>query len=306
MSFYHPNVLWLLAVAIVWGYWQWNRKGHPLVVPYDHSQQKDVKWLHWMANVVHTLPAVLLALAILLLAGPRKPAPPTEERVMNNVVICLDVSGSMSMKFGNSTRYDAAVASTRSFCQHRPGDAFGLTVFGVEYLNLFPPTKDTQVLDYSLNLLTKLRDLPWFGGTMIGKALLGCQQRLMKVEEGDKAIILLTDGMSSDFEGGKDREVAEMLARTNIRVFCVMVGQDGMAGMNSMDILSSTTGGKVFQADDPRTLENVFQEIDKLQKTRFKQVTADWVYASGPIIKAMLATIGVWLLGMLGIRFTPW
>lgn len=306
MSFHYPVMLWLLALPIIWGFWQWVRRGHPVVMPFDHGSQQDGRRLFMLVNVVQTIPAALLAVAVLIAAGPRRPAPPEDERILNNIIICLDMSGSMSMPFGGSTRLDAAVSAARQFCEYRKGDAFGLTVFGAEYLHWFPPTKDLSAMRNAIGFIEPVRNLPWFGGTMIGNALGGCRDRLVRTHEGDRAVILITDGGSGDFGGGRDRQIAEELADAHIRVFTIMVGNDGGFGADGIQTITSTTRGKVFTAVDPATLRAVFQEIDRMQKAKFKQVTSDWVddYRLLAIIGLSLAAL--WGFGMLGLRYTPW
>lgn len=303
MSFHHPQLLWLLALPVVWAFWQWTRRGHPVVLPFDHGQQREGRRLRFLVNLAQTLPALLLVVAILILAGPRRPAPPENERILNNIIICLDMSGSMSQPFGRSTRFESAMESARQFCEYREGDAFGLTVFGTEYLHWFPPTKELSAIRNALPFVEPARRLPWFGGTMIAKALRGCKERLMRTEEGDRAIILITDGGSADFMGGGDRQIAEELAAQSIRVFSIMIGAVGNEGIYT---IAAYTSGKVFEVGDPTALNAVFREIDHMQKAKFKQVTSDWVDYYRPLSLAGLVTAGLWGLSLLGLRYTPW
>lgn len=305
MSFHHPALLWLLALPIFWGFWQWTRRGHPVVMPFDYGRQVEGRRLRALVNLANTLPAFLLAVAVLVLAGPRRPAPPENERILNNIIICLDLSGSMSMRFGATTRFDAAMASARQFCEYRKGDAFGLTVFGTEYLHWFPPTKELSAIRNALPFVQPARSLPWFGGTMIANALSGCKQRLVRTKEGDRAVILITDGGSADFRGGRDRQIAQELADAKIRVFTIMVGNDSFSG-DGIYTIASTTMGKVFQAGDPGALDAVFREIDRMQKAKFKQVTSDWVDYYHPLCLAGLVVAALWGLSLLGLRYTPW
>jgi Ca-activated chloride channel homolog len=306
MSFHYPAMLWLLALPILWGFWQWVRRGHPVVVPFDFGHQREGRRLRVLVNLVQTLPAVLLAVAVLIAAGPRRPAPPENERILNNITICLDMSGSMSSPFGSGTRFDAAVAAARQFCEYRKGDAFGLTVFGSEHLHWFPPTKDLSAMRNAMTFIQPARALPWFGGTMIGNALGGCRDRLTRTKEGDRAIILITDGGSGDFEGGRDRQIGEELADADIRVFTILIGDNTSFGSEGIQTIAAATGGRVFTAADPATLRSVFGEIDKMQKAKFKQVTSDWVDDYRILAMVGLAVAGLWGLGMLGLRYTPW
>jgi len=306
MSFHHPEVLWLLALPVLWGFWQWVRRGHPVVLPFDHGQQGSGKVLRFLTNLAGTLPALLLAIAVLMLAGPRKTAPPQDERIMNNIILCIDVSGSMGIPFGKGTRFEAAVDAAREFCNYRKGDAFGLTIFGSEYIHWVPPTKEMSALTSAMKYIRPDDMPPWMGGTLIANALHGCRNELVKTEQGDRAVILITDGGSADFNNGGDRRAAEELAAANIRVFGIQVGNDGGMGTGGMETISGTTGGKVFNVDDRSALDNVFREIDRMQKARFKQVTADWVDDYTPLSIAGLVTAALYVLSLLGLRYTPW
>ena len=307
MSFHHPALLWLLALPVIWGFWQWTRRGHPVVLPFDHGLQLEGRGLRFLTNLAGTLPAVLLTVAVLMLAGPRRPAPPRDERVLNNILLCLDVSGSMSVPFGQKgSRFEAAVEAARSFCTHRKGDAFGLTIFGAEYIHWVPPTTELSALVSATQYVRPHRMPPWMGGTLIANALRGCRNQLVRAGEGDRAVILISDGGSADFGDGGDRAVAQELAAENIRVFSILVGQDDSAGAMGLETIASLTGGKVFTAGDPAALNGVFAAIDSMQKARFKQTTADWVDHYTPFSIAGLAAATLYALSLLGLRFTPW
>lgn len=307
MSFHHPGFLWLLALPVVWGFWQWTRRGHPVVLPLDHGRQKEGRALRFLTNLAGTLPAALLCIAVLMLAGPRKPAPPQDERVLNNIILCLDISGSMSAPFGSGgSRFEAAVKSAREFCTHRKGDAFGLTIFGSEYIHWVPPTKELSAIVSATEYIRPNNMPPWMGGTLIANALRGCRDQLLRTDEGDRAVILISDGGSADFGGGGDREVAEQLAEHDIRVFSIVIGGDDGMGGGGLETIAAGTGGKVFTAGDPAALDSVFREIDRMQKARFKQLTADWVDDFTPLSLAGLGTALLYGLSLLGLRYNPW
>lgn len=309
MSFHHPQLLWLLALPVIWGFWQWVRRGHPLALPFDHGQQRDGRWLRALTNLAVTLPAVLLAIAVLMLAGPRQPAPPLDERILNNIIICLDVSGSMGVSFGpKSTRFQAAVEATNQFCSFRKGDAFGLTIFGSEFVHWIPPTKELSAIINATRYVRPDNMPAWMGGTLIANALRGCSNELARVAEGDRAVVLITDGDSGDFQNGGDRAVAEELAARKIRVFSVLIGSNDFGGMGAGGLytIAAATGGKVFTAVDNAALATVFHEIDDMQKAKFKQVTADWVDDYTPLAVTGLAAALMLGLALLGLRYTPW
>jgi Ca-activated chloride channel family protein len=308
MSFHHPMVLWLLAIPVIWGFWQWVRRGHPVVLPFDHGGQKEGRLIRFLTNSAGSLPAVLLAISVLMLAGPRKHAPPEDERVMNNIILCVDVSGSMSMPFGsNGNRFEAAVEAAREFCTFRKGDAFGLTVFGSEYIHWVPPTKELSAVVTATQYIRPDNMPPWMGGTLVANALRGCRDELARTKEGDRAVILISDGESGDFNDGGDRAVAEELAASGVRVYAIMVGGDeGGMQTGGMDTIAAVTGGKSFNAGDRTALDGIFREIDGMQKAHFKQVTADWVDNYRPLSIAGLVAAGLFGFSLLGLRYTPW
>jgi Ca-activated chloride channel homolog len=306
MSFHHPQFLWLLALPVIWGFWQWVRRGHPVVLPFDHGKQRDGRVLRFLTHLAGTLPALLLAITVLILAGPRKTAPPQDERVLNNIILCVDVSGSMNAPFGSKgNRFEAAAEAVREFCTFRKGDAFGLTIFGSEYIHWVPPTKELSAIASATRYVRPQNMPPWMGGTMIANALRGCKNQLIRTTEGDRAVVLISDGGSADFANGGDRVIAAELAENDIRVFSILVGDDG-SGAAGLATITAGTGGKAFTAGDPAALDQIFREIDQMQKARFKQVTADWVDHYTPLAIAGLSVAVLFAFTLLGLRYTPW
>lgn len=301
MSFHHPHFLWLLILPVLWGFWQWVRKGRPIPIPLDHGLQKRGGATRFFANAAGTAPCLLLAIAVLFFAGPRKAAPPKDVRVMNNIILCVDVSGSMQMQFGNGTRYSAAVEAARAFCKYRKGDAFGLTIFGNEYVHWVPPTPELSAIDSAMTYIDP-RQLP-FGGTMIALALRGCRDELNRTaKDGDKAVILITDGESGDFGGGGDRAVADEMAESGIRVFGIVIDGDS-AGLET---ITSATRGKLFTVGDRSAMSGIFAEIDRMQKARFRRVTDEWVDDYRTLTLLGLSIAALYALSLLGLRYNPW
>ena len=304
MSFHHPQWLWLLALPVCWAYWQWVRRGHVILLPFDHGSQKEGRALRFLTHLAGTLPAFLLAIAVLMLAGPRTTSPPAEQRVQSNIIICLDISGSMHAPFGSQgNRFDAATAAVREFCAFRKGDAFGLTIFGSEYIHWIPPTTELSAIDNATRYVRPENMPPWMGGTLIANALRGCRDALLKTKDGDRAIILISDGGSADFQDGGDRAVAQELAEHNIRVFSILVAEADGGGQA---LIASTTGGKAFTAGDRAALQDIFREIDSMQKSRFQPVAADWVDHYTPLSLAGLAAAALYAFSLLGLRYNPW
>ena len=188
MSFAHPLWLAALVLPVTLAFLVWTKRGHRVVVPFDHGEQSSGAALGFTVNLAEMLPAVLLAIAIFLGAGPRKTSIPEEEREVTNVLFCLDVSGSMrgAMSGGarRSTRYDAAMSAIGDFTRYRDGDAFGLTAFGNEVWHWVPVTKDTSAIRFATPFLEPGKLPYWMSGTMIGKALQSCRDVLNRQEDG--------------------------------------------------------------------------------------------------------------------------
>ena len=135
-------------------------------------------------------------LAILLLAAPQRLAVPRQERVVTNIQFALDVSGSMMSKFGEGTRSDAAIKAINEFTQFRKGDAFGLTIFGSDVLHWCPLTRDLAAIRSAAPFLRPEKMPSYLQGTMIARALRGVQKVLSREREGDRMVILISDGES--------------------------------------------------------------------------------------------------------------
>ena len=304
MSFHRPLLLLLLLLPVLWVAFHWSRAGIPLWMPFDYTRGKRGDWLRRITSAFECTPALLLACAIVILAGPRRAAPPKDQRVLNNIILLVDVSLSMETPVaGGRTRFETAMEAARAFCSRREGDAFGLSIFGMDFLHWFPPTKDLSALKNTLQFIQPKQLPRSFAGTFIANALKNCVPRMNATKEGDRAIILLTDGESADFDGNAEREVAEQLSASKIRLFSIIIGADPENGMYT---LTARTGGKVYRADDPNALREVFAEIDTLQKARFRQVTNDWVDWYEPAGIAGLFSLAAIGLNLLGLRFTPW
>lgn len=250
------------------------------------------------------LPAIILAITIAILAGPRRFEQPRSEREMSNILFCLDVSGSMTASFGPGTRYDAAMEAVNEFISFRKGDAFGLTVFGDAVLNWVPLTNDVSAFRCAPPFLNP-NSLPgWFGGTAIGKALRSAEKTMLTADSGDRMIVLFTDGMSYDLTQGKDLEIAQSLKANNIKVYAVHVAEGGAPP--EVGVIATVTGGEIFSAGDPAALKAIFAKIDEMEKAPLKRVTPDPVDFFQPFALAGLGIGGVFLLTLFGLRPTPW
>src|SRR5262249_15211967 len=135
LPFAYPLVLALLVLPLGLLAWVWMRPGRRVVLPFDHgAPRRGLAW-HVLVNCAGSLPALLLAAVIVLLANPLQTSAPKEKRALTNIELCVDVSGSMTAPFGDGSRYDAALKAIEQFLDARKGDALGLTFFGNNVLH---------------------------------------------------------------------------------------------------------------------------------------------------------------------------
>jgi len=304
LPFRHGALLFLLIVPALMLWWTWKKSGGGLVLPFDHTSPRKGRRIGIPVNASQSLPSLSLAVVILLLAGPQRWDEPRSKKVLTNIEFCVDVSGSMNASFGEGTRYDASMVAINDFLDYRTGDAFGLSFFGNQVLHWVPLTTDVSAFRCAPPFM-KPRNLPyWFGGTEIGKALLACRRILVEREEGDRMIILISDGYSADLGGDRDEEISRMLREDGITVFAVHIAESEPP--ESIVNITAATGGEVFNPGDVEGLKHVFQAIDQMQETRIEKVQAEPVDDYALWCWIALGVLAAYLLTSFGLRPTPW
>jgi Ca-activated chloride channel family protein len=322
MIFQHPQLLGLLALPVILAFWEWTRHGQPIAMPFDHGQQTRGRLLHFLVLCANCLPAALLAIAILFLAHPMTHTPPEVERQLNNVQIVLDTSGSMAENHGPQNRgrhrrFDSAMEAIEQFITYRQGDAFGLTIFGREFIHWLPLTLDTQSIPLSKRFIEPYhsrldppssghRGFPddLWGGTFIGKALHGAADLLAQRPDGDRMIILMTDGESRDINPPLDTPIIEHLRSEKVTLFTIMLTGDEISA--PLTHITRATGGEVFNAVTPAALASVFQRIDEMKKVVVLEKRPQVIDFYEPFLMPALSLLGLSILALFGLRFTPW
>ncbi len=308
MTFSNPWLLLLVAVPLALGFWEFRRRGSTVRLPLDYAITKPAKFLPGFLRTASLLPSVLLLVFILLMAGPRKIAPPAQERELTNIELCLDVSGSMSSIMATSpdgaSRYKTAMAAIDHFTRKREGDAMGLTIFGVEVVRWCPLTRDTSAIRNATPFLDPETLPPALGGTRIGHALRFCRDVLTQQPEGDRLIILLTDGFSGDLSGGAAMQIGNELASDGIVIYAVNISDQ--APHPELTTVVSPTGGEVFGANNLGSLTAVFDHIDKMHKFKTKPSQRKSIDFLWPFCALGLSGLVLQSLASLGLRYTPW
>lgn len=304
MSFAYPTVLYLLLAPALLLYWVWNRQGGGVALPFDHRQGGGSRGWGFVITLAECLPALILAAVIFVLAGPQKISDPKTKKVMTNIEFCVDISCSMLAEFDNGNRYDASMAAIGKFLDRRPDDAFGLTFFGNSVLHWVPLSNDTSAIRCAPPFMKPDKVPPWFNGTEIGKALVACRDILTQRDEGDRMIILVSDGISFDLEGGRDMELAREFRDLNIVVNAIHIASSEPP--DSIVNVTTLTGGDVYNPGDNESLKTVFQNIDEMQETRVQQVSAESQDNFLPFCLAGLILLTMQLLALFGLRYNPW
>lgn len=241
---------------------------------------------HWLRHLLFAMRLIVIALVIIVIARPQsvdKWQSSTTEGI--DIVLALDVSGSMLARDFNPDRLEASKNVATEFITSRPYDRMGLTVFSGESFTQCPLTTDHAVL---INLLREVKSGIIEDGTAIGVGLATAINRIKDSDAISKVIILLTDGVNN--MGSIDPMTSAEIANTfGIRVYTIGVGSRGYADYpvqtpygiryQKMQVeidealleqIAETTGGRYFRAVDNTSLQQVYGEIDKLEKSKIE------------------------------------
>lgn len=287
-----PRMLWLLAAVpliAAWSVWRDGRR-HPRV---------RLSTLNALQHITPDLPTLLrpvpqaLALAgfaLLAIAMARPQSRDDWQDVVRegiDIVIAMDVSGSMLARDLKPDRLEASKSVAMQFIDQRPSDRIGLVVYEGEAFTQCPLTTDHDVLK---DMFGNVRSGLIQGGTAIGMGLATALNRLRESEAKSRVVILLTDGMNNA-GNVQPLDAARIAEQMGVRVYTIGVGTRGKAlspvaiypnGQYRFDHVeveideplleqvASMTDGRYFRATDEKKLAEIYQEIDQLERTRIK------------------------------------
>lgn len=280
--------LFLLIPALVGWYIYRLHKSRAAVIistaKHLGNTHKSVK--AYLRHLPFALRMLALALAIIALARPQSTniqRNVTTEGI--DIVLSLDVSGSMLARDFKPDRLEAAKSLGINFISGRANDRIGLVIFAGESFTLCPLTTDraTLINQFKAVDIGVLED-----GTAIGSGLATAISRLKDSDAKSKVIILLTDGVNNRGEIAP-MTAAEMAKTFGIRVYTIGVGSYGTApypvqtpfGTRYQDMqveidedllkgIAQMTGGEYFRATNNKALEQVYQKIDQLEKSKIE------------------------------------
>jgi len=313
MIFSRPYLLPLLALPILYGCWQWWRRGRPIVLPFDFVDAGRGRLLDWTVRFAGLLPAAIAAAAVLLAAGPLIEGPPTYPQQVANIQIALDTSGSMNDALGDKVRkdgkpyakYDAAMEAIEEFTTFRKGDAFGFTIFTSGVMHWVPLTTDLSAIRLATPFV-RPGTFPqnMWDGTKVGNALRECAKVLAARSEGDRMLILMTDGESADLDNGQAAIIARELKKQNIVTYVISISN--ARPPETLRTVAEITGGEIFESGDLPALRAVFQRIDGLQRAKLVATQTTWLEYYQPFAAAGFVLMLLQAAASFGLRFTPW
>jgi len=288
ISYNNPEFFYLLLLLlpmIAWYIWKQKKAGASIQFSSDMGFARIPKsWKYYFRHSVFVLQILSLSMLIVALARPQSQnnwSNVTTEGI--DIVIALDISSSMLAMDFKPNRIEAAKDVATQFISGRTNDRIGLVVFAGESFTQCPLTTDRAAV---INLFKGLESGMIEDGTAIGNGLATAVSRLKDSDAISKVVILLTDGENN--RGEIAPVTAAELAKTfGIRVYTVGVGTIGMApyplqtpfGVQVRDVevkideetlqkIAATTDGKYFRATNNNKLAEIYQEIDKLEKSK--------------------------------------
>jgi Ca-activated chloride channel family protein len=318
--FANPNYLWLLLVlpAVITWHLFTRRKAHPeLKMSSLSSFSKQKSFLSLIYPILFVFRIFAMTLIILAIARPQTVDISTRTKTNNgiDIVMAIDVSSSMLAQDLKPDRLSALKRVAAAFVDDRTSDRIGLVVYAGESYTKTPITSDKSIIKGAL------REISYQGliedGTAIGMGLATSVNRLKDSRAKSKVIILLTDGVNNS--GFIDPKIAtELAVEFDIKTYTIGLGSNGTAlapvgilpngefqyALTKVEIdeallkeIALSTGGIYFRATDNKKLEEIYAEINKLEKSEveeFKYYNYDEKYRL-LIILALVLIILEWI-----------
>ena len=293
-EFHNPAFLWLFALiplVAIWFFFSKTKDSATLSMPNVKGFKGGKSFLPKLKPLLYLLRLLAFSALIIALARPRNVAvsKKTKSNKGIDIVMAVDVSASMLAKDLKPNRLEALKRVATDFVNRRPNDRIGIVVYAGESFTQTPITSDKSIVKRTIS------EIKWGqleGGTAIGMGLGSAVNRLKESKAKSKVIILLTDGVNNT--GFVDPKTASELAKElNIKVYTIGIGTNGMAPFpwakdprtgklsfrnQQVEIdeallkhIASETEGKYFRATDNSKLKAIYDEIDKLEKTKIEE-----------------------------------
>ncbi|NJB36939.1 MULTISPECIES: VWA domain-containing protein [Flavobacteriaceae] len=292
IEFANPEFFWLLLalpLAVVWYVFTHKKQTASLKLSSTNAFKTTSIWSK-LRPVLLALRLLALASIITALARPQTEDISTRTKTTKgiDIVMAIDVSSSMLARDLKPNRLAALKEVAADFIKKRPNDRIGLVAYAGESYTKTPITSDKSIV---LGALKEIRYGQLEDGTAIGMGLATSVNRLKESKAISKVIILLTDGVNnSGFI--EPQTAADLAVEYEIKTYTIGLGTNGNAitptgykrdgsfqyGMRQVEIdeellknIAEVTGGKYFRATDNEKLEEIYNEINKLEKTEIEE-----------------------------------
>ncbi|MDI1316818.1 VWA domain-containing protein [Flavobacterium sp.] len=295
VSFLNPEFFWLfllLPAAVAWFIWKRKQQTATLKISSVKGFKAQKSLLAKLKPFLFVLRLLALSSLIIAMARPRKVdiSSQTKSTKGIDIVMAIDVSGSMLAKDLKPNRMEALKKVAENFVEGRPNDRIGIVVYASEAYTKTPVTSDKAVVQQAIKSIEYNNVLQ--DGTGIGMGLTTAVNRLKDSKAKSKVIILLTDGVNN--AGFIEPETASQIAKEyGIKVYTIGIGTNGNAlfpyayGPNGgflfrmmpveidvklLQTIARNTGGKYFRASSNSKLESIYSEINKLETTEIQEL----------------------------------
>jgi len=295
ITFANPEFFWLflmLPALIAWFYFKRNEQGATLKVSSVDGFKTTKSLLVRLKPMLFVLRILALSAIIVALARPQSTDVTNKTRKSRgiDIVMAIDVSGSMLARDLKPNRLEALKNVASEFVSDRPNDRIGIVVYASEAYTKTPVTSDKAVVLDAIKSIKYDRVLQ--DGTAIGVGLATAVNRIKDSDAKSKVIILLTDGVNNS--GFIDpRMAAEIAKEYGIKVYTIGIGTNGMAEFPTsiapngqfnyqmmkveidedlMKEIAKATDGVYFRATDNKSLEKIYDEIDELETSEVEEL----------------------------------
>jgi Ca-activated chloride channel family protein len=295
ISFLNPEFFWLfllLPAAVMWQIWKRKQQSATLKMSSVKGFKVQKSLLAKLKPFLFVLRLLALSSLIIAMARPRKVdiSSQTKSTKGIDIVMAIDVSGSMLAKDLKPNRMEALKKVAENFVEGRPNDRIGIVVYAAEAYTKTPVTSDKAIVQQAIQSIkydNVLQD-----GTGIGMGLTTAVNRLKDSKAKSKVIILLTDGVNN--AGFIEPETGSQIAKEyGIKVYTIGIGTNGNAmfpyayapnggflfrmmpveiDVNLLQTIARNTGGKYFRASSNSKLEAIYNEINKLETTEIEEL----------------------------------
>ena len=322
-EFLHPHFLWLfllLPVIILWYVWIGIKNKPRVTIGNTKGLVQNKNLFNFSTYLLPALRIMALSLLIIALARPRTSSVNKKTKTNRgiDIVMAIDVSASMLAKDLRPNRLEALKKVAINFVNKRPNDRIGLVAYAGESFTKTPITSDKDII------IRNIKELHWGeldGGTAIGMGLGSAINRIKDSKAKSKVIILLTDGVNNT--GFVDPMTAAEIAKDlKIKVYTIGIGSNGNALMpdaknrdgslhyslqrveideDLLKNIAKETGGTYFRATSNTRLKKIYDEINKMEKTKIEEFK---YYNYNEQFRLWVLLAGILLLIELVLKFT--